>query len=1076
MTADAPKRPRSGYMIFGGEIREEVMEKVRAENLGLAGAGTIISERWNALSEGEKARYGEMSAQMKIKFDKEFAVYRQSDAFKAYMDAKAKLEAKQGLKKIGRTHLGEAPKKAPSAYSMYRAEVLPAICEENSKKEGEAKLDMAGLARKVSALWAEVPEEKKQEYFKKAEELRQQYVLDMQEFKTNQKYFDFLETREKLKSKENKELNLREMPKRPKNVFSLFADDHKDKVEPGKGEGKGRHALKNLWTQAEADKKAEYEKKEKELKDQWMQQVVEFKSGEKYATYQTTASKVRKEFTTEAVKVTTLKFLRGAPAAPPKSSFAVYVSERKRKREEATGGSLNKAAQKEEVDTARKDWIKLDRASKAEYETLRLEQTRTYEATCKEYMAQPLWQEYVQLAKRTKIPVKSLLFHKKKLIRKLKKGEKMPPSWIPVPKRPETFPSKPKSSFQIFAAEMKKQISDLSEITQKWQALEQDDKKKFEDLAGESVKQFEKEMQDFKRSDEGKRYIRELKGSQRRRRVLAAKNRFLDELPKKPVSAVAAFQLSKVSQVRKDNPGKKGFEIKQILQDMWRNLDAEERQKCEEASAAEWKQFEEKLKEFKDGPMWKGFQKAVRVSKPKAKGKSKSIASGPKKPASMPTRPVSAFQTFCKEVSGPGKSLGDMARAYKELDEEKRDTMEKEAKERENAYEQELDAWNKSEEGKKYLRMKHSFEVRRKLAFAKKKFADGEPKKPLTAFMIFCNEQRQNIMDSNPQLKPADVSGKLAEAWKNLPGDDRETWDMKEKEKKEEYEKELTAWKNSPNYKRYQAAVASCTGKTQKKKEGPVTVPAPENLPKKPLNGMQLFGAEQRQQGKSLGLKQLSDAWIQLQADGQKQYMEKASELSRQYDADLKEFMKTAEGKRYFRERGASMRKAKIQKAKERFLDGENAPKMPKRPPSAYFLFVQEKRSTITDAKFGEVAKRLTAMWNELGAEDKKVYEDKVEELKKKYEAEMAEFKNSADYKNYNKAVAGITGKRAQIVKAKAKAASAKAGSGRGRGGGRGGGAEAKKAGAASGAGSDDDSDSDVMGSDTDSSSSSDSD
>eukprot|EP00927_Polykrikos_kofoidii_P028125 TRINITY_DN2460_c0_g1_i1.p1 TRINITY_DN2460_c0_g1~~TRINITY_DN2460_c0_g1_i1.p1 ORF type:complete len:1241 (+),score=313.88 TRINITY_DN2460_c0_g1_i1:500-3724(+) len=1074
MTADAPKRPRSGYMIFGGEIREEVMEKVRAENLGLAGAGTLISERWSALSEAEKARYGEMSAQMKIKFDAEFAVYRKSDSFKQYMDAKAKLEAKQGLKKIGRTHLGEAPKKAPSAYSMYRAEILPAICAENAKKEGEAKLDMAGIARKVSAMWTEVPEEKKQEYFKKAEELRQQYVLDMQEFKTNKKYFDFLETREKIKSKENKELNLREMPKRPKNVFSLFADDHKDKVEPGKGEGKGRHALKTLWTQAEAEKKSVYEQKEKELKDEWVQQVADFKAGEKYATFQTTAAKVRKEFTTEAIKVTTLKFLRGAPAAPPKSSFSVFTSERKRKREDAGGGPLSRAAQKEELDAARKEWIKLDRSAKSEYERVRVEQTVTYEAACKEYMAQPHWQEYVQLAKRTKIPVKSLLFHKKKMIRKLKKGEKMPPSWIPVPKRPETFPSKPKSSFQIFAAEMKQQnMSDISEITQKWQALEQDDKKKFEDLASETVKQYEKEMQEFKISEEGKRFFRELKVAQRRRKILGAKNKFLDDLPKKPLNVVKAFQISKAAQVKKDNPGKKGFELRQILQDMWRDLDADERTKYEEASAAEWKEFEDKMKEFKAGPNWKSFQKAVKVSKPKAKGKTG--ASGPKKPASMPTRPIGAFQTFCKEISGTGKSLGEMARAYKELDEEKRELMEKEAKERENAYQAEVDAWEKSEEGKKYQRQKRSFEIKRKLTFAKKKFGGGEPKRPMSAFMMFATEKRQEITAENPGLKMGDVQAKIGQAWKSLSDDERGVWDAKEKEKKEEYENEMTEWKNSPNHKRYQQIVARCTGKSSSS-PGTVSVPVPDNLPKKPLNGMQLFGAEQRQQGKSLGLKQLSDAWIQLQAEGQKPFMEKASELSRQYETDLKEFMKTAEGKRYFRERGAALRKTKIQKAKERFLDGENAPKMPKRPPSAYFLFVQEKRSTITDAKFGEVAKRLTAMWNELGAEDKKVYEEKVEEAKKKYEEEMSAFKNSAYYKNYNKAVAGITGKRDKIVKAKAKAASAKAGAGRGRGGGRGGGPAAKKAAGSANAASQSDSDSDVMGSDTDSSSSSDSD
>merc|ERR1719197_703138 len=61
MTKDAPKRAKSGYMIFASEIRESVMEEVKAKNLGMGDGGRMISERWNALSETEKAKYGEMS-------------------------------------------------------------------------------------------------------------------------------------------------------------------------------------------------------------------------------------------------------------------------------------------------------------------------------------------------------------------------------------------------------------------------------------------------------------------------------------------------------------------------------------------------------------------------------------------------------------------------------------------------------------------------------------------------------------------------------------------------------------------------------------------------------------------------------------------------------------------------------------------------------------------------------------------------------------------------------------------------------------------------------------------------------
>eukprot|EP00971_Amphidinium_carterae_P158875 3150255-Amphidinium_carterae.1 len=51
MASDAPKKPKSGYMIFASEVREEVQKEVLAEGLGMGEIGKRIAERWKALSE-----------------------------------------------------------------------------------------------------------------------------------------------------------------------------------------------------------------------------------------------------------------------------------------------------------------------------------------------------------------------------------------------------------------------------------------------------------------------------------------------------------------------------------------------------------------------------------------------------------------------------------------------------------------------------------------------------------------------------------------------------------------------------------------------------------------------------------------------------------------------------------------------------------------------------------------------------------------------------------------------------------------------------------------------------------------
>merc|ERR1719272_1045925 len=94
----------------------------------------------------------------------------------------------------------------------------------------------------------------------------------------------------------------------------------------------------------------------------------------------------------------------------------------------------------------------------------------------------------------------------------------------------------------------------------------------------------------------------------------------------------------------------------------------------------------------------------------------------------------------------------------------------------------------------------------------------------------------------------------------------------------------------------------------------------------------------------------------------------------------------------------------KTTKAKTRFL-GSGGLKEPKRPATAYFIFVQDKRSTLKGS-MGEIAKQLSALWGALEKDEKDAYDTKAKDLKAKYDEEMVAFKESDGYKNYIKAMA----------------------------------------------------------------------
>ncbi|KAF7731883.1 Non-histone chromosomal protein 6 [Apophysomyces ossiformis] len=75
-------------------------------------------------------------------------------------------------------------------------------------------------------------------------------------------------------------------------------------------------------------------------------------------------------------------------------------------------------------------------------------------------------------------------------------------------------------------------------------------------------------------------------------------------------------------------------------------------------------------------------------------------------------------------------------------------------------------------------------------------------------------------------------------------------------------------------------------------------------------------------------------------------------------------------------------------RASTRESRGKPTKPAPKRTLSAYMLFSQERRAKVKadnpDASFGKIGQLLGEMWRNLSADEKKVYQDKAEEEKKK--------------------------------------------------------------------------------------------
>jgi len=1080
LNKDAPKRPKSGYMIFAGEIRERVQKEVFEAGGGMGDIGKKISEEWAALSEEKKADYVTQSREQKKKFDVEFAEYKGTEAFANFCNEKAKLESKQLQKKLIRTKLDEAPKKSPSAYALFRSEVMPKVAEENKG------LSCGELGKKLASMWVDVPQDKKEEYQAQAAKLKVQYEQDLLAFKRKQKYTDYLLERQMVKAKENKLLNLRETPKRPASAFAMYALEHKSEVEPGKGEGKGRDALMKKYSLISAEEKSQYIEKEKELKIKFMEDTQAFKESKKFLEFKAMEKKIKMEFMNEATKVLTLKFLSEAPKPPPKSPFAIFVADKRKAAGEPEALPKDKKLRLEEITKLKKEWQEADLQTKHDCDVQRKERHVKWKEDCKEFMANDTWKEYLAECKKLKVPVESILKEKKKILRKLKNGMAI----LPLPSKPDGFPARPPNAVRLFARDKLSEIKDKAEIPKMWEALDAEEKKKYQSEAEEKMKGFRAELKEFQGSDVGKTYIRELKSVVRRNRLAKAKDAFLTDMPKKPTSALKNFITKNAKMLRIQNPEVKGADFKKLVMDRWENLEESKKNPLVEEAKAAQEEYETKLEEFRKSENWIKFKRAIKV-KTKKKAKAKAKAKGlslpkPKAPEALPQKPLDLFKQYCKEMAGAGKALGDLAKMFKELPDEERKERQKAYQAKMEEYQQKTAEFDKTPEGRKYAHAVGSWIKRKRILMAKVKFMKDQPKKPMSAFQLFATAKRPEIAKDFPDLKGlGPIQTKISDLWKELDDEGKAEWSEKETKAKEEYESAVEEFQKTPNFKKYQAIVSRLTKKpgakkAAKKNAAPALPKAPADLPKKPPSGFFLFLSEQRSKGGASSTSQATEAWRELGAEGQKKYQDEAAARLAQYEKDMKLFAKSADGKKYLRLKAAAEKKGRLAKAKQKFLGSDDAPKEPKRPPSAYFLFVQETRSKLPPGKISEVAKQLTEMWNNLTPEEKKVFEEKAEELKKSYDKEMAEYKNSASFKKYDKAIKNINKKKhGKGIKPKAAAASpakGKAAAG-GRGGGRGGGAgRGRGRGASPAKPAASDSDSDVMGSDEDNSSSSDSD
>ncbi|KAL5448602.1 Non-histone chromosomal protein 6 [Paraphaeosphaeria minitans] len=87
----------------------------------------------------------------------------------------------------------------------------------------------------------------------------------------------------------------------------------------------------------------------------------------------------------------------------------------------------------------------------------------------------------------------------------------------------------------------------------------------------------------------------------------------------------------------------------------------------------------------------------------------------------------------------------------------------------------------------------------------KKKKDPNAPKRGLSAYMFFANDQRDKVREENPGIKFGEVGKMLGEKWKTLSEKQRQPYEAKAATDKKRYEEEKIAYLVSPRAHVYHA-------------------------------------------------------------------------------------------------------------------------------------------------------------------------------------------------------------------------------------------------------------------------------
>eukprot|EP00929_Paragymnodinium_shiwhaense_P075918 TRINITY_DN388_c0_g2_i2.p1 TRINITY_DN388_c0_g2~~TRINITY_DN388_c0_g2_i2.p1 ORF type:complete len:1130 (+),score=480.84 TRINITY_DN388_c0_g2_i2:101-3391(+) len=571
---------------------------------------------------------------------------------------------------------------------------------------------------------------------------------------------------------------------------------------------------------------------------------------------------------------------------------------------------------------------------------------------------------------------------------------------------------------------MKSKGCSAAEAAKVGEALPEEEKKQLKAQLEEMKEKYAKDFAAFKESADGKRYFRLEAAAKKGAELRAAKLKFLVDAPKQPErpKTVFANQRREAATAAGATPPTTAQ-----LDKLWEELPASEKAAFDAETEKLRAEYETKWKEFektKDYANYKAVEKRMVSAEDKAKAKAKATAAKAKAtavkakdakakakaretklkakeakekakaktavkvPDSMPKKPKTMLEMWSAEQKAANAKASPREFAALPAQEKKR-LAELQSKEKAE-YEAAMKKWQSTAEGKRFQRSTESLHqkeiLKKRLEKARAAFFGangGEPQRPANPMMLFA---------ASGEAK----GKKVAIAWSALTAEEKKKWDDKRAGQVQEYEKKMKAFIDSALYRRATKEVSSSKAKKEQQNR--------EGMPQKPPHALLLAC-----QAKKVHFKEGGKMWHDLPPEEKAKFTEQAKVLREKYEKEVEAWKLSKQGKKHKSEEVAKRKKKMEQRAREKYLQGKDAPQPPKAPLNALKIFLEEKKKILLEndpkLSMGAVAVKLTNEWKALDEAGKKPWNEKETLAKKTYDRQMEAYKTSPAYRKYLKAV-----------------------------------------------------------------------